>query len=52
MNRFFTLLFAAFCLTAVGQCGADYDFGGALWGVSPDPTLGESLQTGAVNESY
>ena len=45
MNRFFTLLLAASCLTAVGQCTADFDFKDANWGISPDPTLGEILST-------
>ena len=35
-----------------GQCEADFDFGGAPWGVSPDPALGESFQTGALNAPY
>ena len=36
---------AASCLTAVGQCTADFDFKDANWGISPDPTLGEILST-------
>ena len=35
-----------------GQCEADFDFGGAPWGVSPDPALGESFQTGVLNAPY
>jgi hypothetical protein len=34
------------------QCEADYDFGGAAFGVSPDPELGESFEVGILNEFY
>ena len=52
MLRIATILLATSCLTALGQCDADFDFGGAPYGFSPDPTLGESFETGVVGESY
>ena len=33
-------------------CQADYDFGNASWGFSPDLTLGESFAEGIVNLPY
>ena len=52
MLRFALILIATSCLTALGQCDADFDFDGAPWGVSPDPALGESFETGALNSPY
>ena len=34
------------------QCEIDYDFGDEPWGVSPDPTLGETFDTGMLGASY
>ena len=34
------------------QCTADYDFGAATLGVSPDPDLGESFAPGVIGENY
>lgn len=34
------------------QCTADYDFGVATLGVSPDPDLGESFAPGVIGENY
>ena len=55
MNRFFTLLLAASCLTAVGQCDADYDFGDALFGIASEGTnslLSDSLESAVVGSPY
>ena len=53
MNRFLTLLLAASCLTAVGQCTADFDFGSEVtFGISPDPSLGESFAFGQYGLFY
>ena len=41
---------AALALNA--QCEIDYDFGDEPWGVSPDPTLGETFDTGMLGASY
>ena len=51
-NRFFTLLLAASCLNAVGQCDADFDFMGAPFGISPDASLGENFAQGAIGQPY
>ena len=34
------------------QCTADFDFNGAVFGVSPDPTLGETFADGLVGQPY
>ena len=53
MNRFFTLLCAASCLTASwGQCDADFDFNGVPFGISPDSQLGETFADGTIGQSY
>ena len=58
MNRFFALLLAASCLTAVGQCEvdydceADYDFGEAVFGISPNPQEGQAFEYGEIDEGY
>lgn len=45
-----------FILSIVGltqaQCTADYDFGSAGFGVSPDPLLGESFEEAILGEPY
>ncbi|PCJ81391.1 MAG: hypothetical protein COA49_04645 [Bacteroidetes bacterium] len=53
MNRIY-LLVVAFALTstAFGQCVADFDFGDVGFGVSPDPQLGETFDSGVVGEPY
>ena len=33
-------------------CEADYDFGNASWGFSPNPNIGESFAEGTVNVPY
>lgn len=37
---------------ANAQCTADYDFGDAGFGVSPDPLIGEQFDVGFVGEPY
>lgn len=39
-------------LAAGAQCVADYDFGTAPFGVSPDPLLGESFDQAVLNVAY
>ena len=34
------------------QCTADFDFNGAVFGVSPDPTLGATFADGLVDQPY
>lgn len=48
------LLFAAGLLatTSWSQCTADYDFGEAGFGISPDPVEGEQFEEGVLNEPY
>lgn len=48
------LFLSALLLTSVlsAQCTADYDFGDAGFGVSPDPEIGESFDTGYVGVPY
>ena len=49
-------LLTLFCvLSSIGlfaQCVADHDFGGAQYGVSPDPEQGESFVDGVEGEAY
>ena len=52
MNHFFTLLLAASCLTAVGQCDIDFDFGDADFGISPNHLAGEPFECGFVGSPY
>ena len=57
MNRFnnalFVLLGSIFLsATSYGQCEADFDFGEALWGASPDATAGEQFDTAYVDVPY
>ena len=50
-----TLLLAMAILYSIvnmAQCDPNYDFGGVAFGVSPDPTLGESFNEGTVGEDY
>ena len=34
-----------------GQCDPDFDFGEALWGASPDASIGEQFDTGVRGHS-
>lgn len=53
MKRILLLASAIFSLTAMtAQCTADYDFGEATFGVSPDPEMGESFEVGVVGVPY
>lgn len=55
MLSFPLLLTTAETLTALAtnaQCDADYDFGEAGFGVSPDPTMGETFATGYLGDAY
>lgn len=45
-------LFALASSGVLAQCTADYDFGNAGFGVSPDPTLGEAFEMGYTEEFY
>ena len=47
-------MFAACLMTTqlLGQCTADFDFGDASLGVSPNPELGEQFEPGVVGQSY
>ena len=42
-----TILVAS-CTLTWGQCSADFDFGDATLGVSPNPELGEQFDPGVV----
>ena len=37
---------------AFAQCNIDFDFGDLPFGVSPDPTVGESFNAGVLEEDY
>lgn len=55
MNKFYLgsligLLFSS--LTAFSQCEPDFDFGEALWGASPDASIGEQFDTAYVDVPY
>jgi len=53
MNKFYSVIFALLLTsTLFGQCEVDFDFGDVGFGISPDPTLGESLASGVVNLEY
>ena len=53
MNKFYSVLFALILTSTVfGQCEVDFDFGDVGFGISPDPTLGEALESGVVNLEY
>ena len=53
------LTWAAFAVAALlcggnvfAQCNIDFDFGDLPFGVSPDPTVGESFNAGVLGEDY
>ena len=46
-----TILVAS-CTLTWGQCSADFDFGDATLGVSPNPELGEQFDPGVVGLPY
>lgn len=50
----FTLVALVFCAAPAtwGQCDIEFDFGDALFAVSPDPALGETFTDGMLGESY
>ena len=53
MNKFYSVIFALILTSTVfGQCEVDFDFGDVGFGISPDPTLGEALESGVVNLDY
>lgn len=41
-----------FSVGAWAQCTSDFDFGSALYGASPDATLGETFDNAYLNEPY
>ena len=53
MNKFYLVICAlVLSSSAFGQCEVDFDFGDVGFGISPDPNLGETLETGIVNQEY
>lgn len=53
MNKFILLSTAVlFAASITAQCEPDFDFGDALWGASPDPSVGEQFDVAYVNEYY
>lgn len=53
MKHLLTILFAFSLITiSYSQCVSDFDFGDASFGISPDFSIGESLQTGYVATNY
>ncbi len=53
MKRVFSFLFAVASFGAASaQCSADFDFGTALWGASPDASIGEQFDTAYVDVAY
>ncbi len=53
MNKFYLVICAlVLSSSAFGQCEVDFDFGDVGFGISPDPNLGETLETGIVNQDY
>ena len=47
------LSLAAICAVTVGgwaQCTADFDFGDAEFGISPNPAIGETFVDGTVDQ--
>ena len=40
------------CLGSCPGCSSDFDFGDVGFGVSPDPSLGESFVSGVVGQAY
>ena len=53
MNKFYLVICAlVLSSSAFGQCEVNFDFGDVGFGISPDPNLGETLETGIVNQEY
>ena len=53
MNKFYLVICAlVLSSSAFGQCEVDFDFGDVGFGISPDPNLGETLESGTVNQEY
>jgi len=53
MNKFYSIICALLLSSsAFGQCEVDFDFGDVGFGISPDPNLGETLESGTVNQEY
>ena len=51
-NVFINCLTILFVSSFSAQCTSDYDFGILEFGISPNPSLGESLESGIINEPY
>ena len=51
-QTFLTCLGVLAMATGFAQCDIDFDFGDAEFGVSPDPTVGESFVDGMLEEPY
>lgn len=45
-------MLVASCTLSWGQCAADFDFGDATLGVSPNPELGEQFDPGVIGQPY
>ena len=45
-------MLVASCTLSWGQCSADFDFGDATLGVSPNPELGEQFDSGVIGQPY
>ena len=52
MRYLTTLLLSLFSFTLFAQCDADFDFGEAEWGASPDANAGEQFDTAYVDVPY
>ena len=52
MRYLTTLLLSLFSITLFAQCDADFDFGEAEWGASPDANAGEQFDTAYVDVPY
>jgi hypothetical protein len=51
-NLFISCLTILFVSSFSAQCTSDYDFGILEFGISPNPSLDESLESGIINEPY
>lgn len=52
IRHLLSLTFICLVASASAQCDNNYDFGGAGFGVSPDPAIGESFEIGVVGQPY
>ncbi len=54
MKQIFTLFIASIlmCSWAAAQCSTEFDWGSEVFGVSPDPALGETFADGEIDLPY